>query len=255
MKIRTQTPLSPDPGRLTYFVDPTKTPRQKDPGGISTKIGLTGDPVTLDEGTAPETDSDGVWLYSKDVSGISELFVLDGDGNEIQVTNNGSLMPAGSGGGTQFWPTQTGSSEFDSGETELTGQQSFPTGLVVAPTPGQASIIHFRVNLVYLINFDGDYGPTAASGALMRLVGHVAFNAGPGTPDVRLSARFFVNIGYPQQIDMPFVMHVDTLTDDGVTVLSTGELVLNFATVYNFWFTGRIVATSMALPADLVGVL
>ena len=250
MKIRLQTPPKPDQGRLTFFVDPTKTPRQKDANDVSTAIGLTGEPVTLNEGSAPAEDADGVWLYSKDVSGISELFVMDGDGNEIQVTDGGSLSPGVGGGGGQFWPTQVGSSEFDSGGAATpAGAFTVPTGLILAPTPGVASIIHFRATIAVMANADGTYGPQNLSGAVLLLVGYVAFNLEAGTPDVRRKIGMIETWGTVAA--GPFAT-VDGATEDGCTVLPSGELVLNLVAANDLWLTGRVAATSLPLPANLI---
>jgi len=248
-KIRLQTPPKPDQGRLTFFVDPTKTPRQKDANDVSTAIGLTGEPVTLNEGAAPVEDAGGVWLYSKDVSGISELFVMDGDGNEIQVTNNGSLSPGAGGGSGQFWPTTVDSSEFDSGVAPtVPGAFTVPTGLILAPTPGVASIIHFRATIAVLRNGDGQYGAQNDSGDVVLLVGYVAFNVAGANPAARRSVGMIAAWGISNNI----FATVDTATEDGCTVLPSGELVLNLFANYDLWLTGRIVATSLPLPADLI---
>ena len=250
-KIRLQTPPKPDQGRLTFFVDPTKTPRQKDANDVSTAIGLTGEPVTLNEGAAPVEDAGGVWLYSKDVSGISELFVMDGDGNEIQVTNNGSLSPGAGGGSGQFWPTTVDSSEFDSGVAPtVPGAFTVPTGLILAPTPGVASIIHFRATIAVLRNGDGQYGAQNDSGDVVLLVGYVAFNLVAGTPAARRSIGIIEAWGQSQFITPTAT--VDAATEDGCTVLPSGELVLNLFANTDLWLTGRIVATSLPLPADLI---
>jgi hypothetical protein len=57
---------------------------------LGTVLGQETTPVNLAEQPAPASISNKVRLYSKDVSGIAELFVRDDVGNEIQITNGGN---------------------------------------------------------------------------------------------------------------------------------------------------------------------
>lgn len=54
--------------------------------------------LTLREGSAPTNAASKGFIYSKDMSGVSELFYIDSEGNEVQITNGGIVgqdMPAG----------------------------------------------------------------------------------------------------------------------------------------------------------------
>jgi hypothetical protein len=253
MKIRIQTPPNPAPGRRTFFIDPDKNPSQKNASGTTNRVGLTGDPITLDEGSAPTPDADGVWLYSKDVGGISELFVMDGDGNEIQVTNAGSIEPAATGSAFQFWSTQDGASEFDSGLSPLppTTPTAVSTGLILAPAPGVPSVIHFRMILALVVNdLGGIYAEVGGCASPAQYVGWVAFNSSPGTPAARATTGWLQLVsGYTGLEPNP-----DTGVDfGGCTISITDELVLNFITpsLHESAFSARIVASSVVLPADL----
>lgn len=47
--------------------------------------------VRVTAGSAPSNAANKVWVYGKDVSGKPELFAMDEDGNEIQITSGGVL--------------------------------------------------------------------------------------------------------------------------------------------------------------------
>lgn len=243
MKVRLQTPPNPDPGRLTFYIDQAKKAQQKDPAGaVLPTGGLSGDPISLEEAATPATDADGVWLYSKDVGGITEFFVLDGDGNEIQVTNAGALNPAITGGSGQFWPTQVGRTSFDAGLTPVSNQFTVNTGILLAPPPGQASLFHFRVTTGQV---------TVGAGGLYYFCGWVAFTDNPGTPDVRLNKQFMASIpGFNSGV---ISADFNALPNGaGCSVLPTGELVLHFyAASGDNWLAGNVAVTSMLLPANL----
>lgn len=244
MKIRKQIPLPPDPGRLTFFIDPSNVGQQKDPASntISTG-GLSGAPITLEETTAPTADDDGVWVYSKDVSGISELFVMDGDGNEIQITSNGAVLPASSGGGGQFWATDIQRASFDAGGSPVSAPFTVDTGIILAPTPSQASLYHFRCITAQT---------TVSAVASTYFGGWIAFTDDAGTPDTRVNeARMFQIPSYTTW----FITEDTTplLVGYGCSVLATGELRLHFnAPSGDNWLAGSIAVTSFPLTVDLV---
>lgn len=50
--------------------------------------------VTLRVGSAPSAVADKGFVYAKDVSGKAELFYIDEDGNEVQITSGGKILSA-----------------------------------------------------------------------------------------------------------------------------------------------------------------
>src|SRR5512137_3014232 len=51
--------------------------------------------ISFNQVAAPTLAANTMYIYCKDVSAKIELFVMDEDGNEIQMTNAGSLNGAG----------------------------------------------------------------------------------------------------------------------------------------------------------------
>lgn len=85
----------PTPSQMhtTLFADESGNPCLKDSNGVVTPMTNAGGPVQLNEQAAtPATVAGAIKLYSKDVDGHTEFFVLDDVGNEIQVTSNGALI-------------------------------------------------------------------------------------------------------------------------------------------------------------------
>lgn len=91
--------LTARPGSVLFGVDDSGNPVMKDENGVVTpSTTLDGSPLFLsDQVSDPAAVAGQTKLYAKDVSGASELFVRDGAGNIIQMTDGGS--PAGGGGG------------------------------------------------------------------------------------------------------------------------------------------------------------
>ena len=50
--------------------------------------------VTLRTGSAPSAVADKGFVYAKDVSGKAELFYIDEDGDEVQLTSGGKILSA-----------------------------------------------------------------------------------------------------------------------------------------------------------------
>jgi hypothetical protein len=77
--------------------------------------------VTLRVGSAPTHAANKGFLYAKDVSAKAELFYIDEDGNEVQVTSGG-VIPGTLPSGTKMWFYQN----------------TAPTGWTVDSTPADA---------------------------------------------------------------------------------------------------------------------
>jgi len=74
-------------GRVIGFVDENGVPSVKDEFGVTTPSAtLDGTPVPLDE-----QGSDRGFLFTKDVSGVTEVFYMDDAGQVSQITDNGAL--------------------------------------------------------------------------------------------------------------------------------------------------------------------
>lgn len=88
-----QTPAST---HVQFFVDSDGQPKVKDDSDTVVELSQSNF-VTLNEQlSAPPTLADKVRLYAKDVAGVSEFFVLDDQGQEVQITNNGAINVGGS---------------------------------------------------------------------------------------------------------------------------------------------------------------
>jgi hypothetical protein len=82
----------PRPTHVQFFVDVDGVPKLKLPNGSVVAAVASGNPVPLNElGAAPAPVANVAQLYSKQVLGITEFFVIDDTGQEVQVTNNGGL--------------------------------------------------------------------------------------------------------------------------------------------------------------------
>jgi hypothetical protein len=55
-------------------------------------VAVVPDPLLLTEqASAPSAETDSGWVYSKDVSGRTELFYRDDTGAEVQITSGGAV--------------------------------------------------------------------------------------------------------------------------------------------------------------------
>jgi len=143
-------PATPDSEYASYYVAPDGKAHFVD-GVVDTTV-HNGDPVPLTEsGGDPTPIPDSVQLYTKEVSTITELFAMNGDGDVAQVTSAGTInTPPGIN--TFFAGTQV-SAAFD---FTATGSPTY--GLVLldlgqtltVPAPGTTwCLIHARISLTY----------------------------------------------------------------------------------------------------------
>ncbi len=59
-------------------------------------VAVVPDPLLLSEqASAPATETNAGWVYSKDVSGRTELFYRDDTGSEVQITSGGAVNGGG----------------------------------------------------------------------------------------------------------------------------------------------------------------
>jgi hypothetical protein len=104
-------PATPDSEYASYYVAPDGKAHFVD-GVVDIPV-HNGDPVPLTEsGGDPTTIPDSVQLYTKDVSTITELFAMNGDGDVAQVTSAGTINTPSAGINTFFAGTQV-SAAFD----------------------------------------------------------------------------------------------------------------------------------------------
>jgi hypothetical protein len=80
---------------VTFFVDEAGNPSLKDSTGAVTPAITAGTPLQLNEqASTPPVVGNAVKIYSKDVSGRSEFFVLNDTDGEVQITSAGAIpMP------------------------------------------------------------------------------------------------------------------------------------------------------------------
>lgn len=132
--------------RVTLYVDSDGNPKIKDStNSVASAMSVTGGPLALDnQGSAPSTESGKSKLYAKDVSSNSEFFVLDGAGNEVQVTSAGALAVAGGDPSTWFTNGQTYEHVID--YTGSSGADTTDTGLVIPNTNYQLLTIYLQNN-------------------------------------------------------------------------------------------------------------
>ena len=83
---------TPSVMHVTFFVDENGNPALKDSEGVVTPATNAGGPLQLDEQeNTPVTVAGAVKVYSKNVDGNSELFSLNGNGEEVQITAGNGL--------------------------------------------------------------------------------------------------------------------------------------------------------------------
>lgn len=89
--------VRPPASHVAFFIDQDGNPSlMNSEGTVSPSVTADGSPLSLTaQISAPTPVELGVKLYSKSVSGVVEFFVIDDQGNEIQITNNGSVNAGG----------------------------------------------------------------------------------------------------------------------------------------------------------------
>lgn len=119
---------TPRDTHVQLYVGMDGLPRIKDSEGSDTELSQSGVLTLVEQGTSPSPEADKFKIYSKDVAGLTELFFLDNAGQEIQVTDDGSLLT-----GAAVALATTGSPVTVSGS----GQPS--TGQVLTAVSGSAA--------------------------------------------------------------------------------------------------------------------
>jgi hypothetical protein len=108
-----QTPAST---HVQLFMDSDGQPKIKDDTATITELSQSNFVTLNEQPSAPPTLANKVRIYSKDVAGISEFFVLDDQGQEVQITNNGAINVV-SGGGTDTTVTSLATSVSPAADT------------------------------------------------------------------------------------------------------------------------------------------
>lgn len=187
-----------EPGKAALFLDEDGNPRYLEATGPSKPAAsLIGGPLELVvQGAAPATAAGTSKLYAKRVAGRAEAFVLDGDGNEVQLTSGGALAAGAASGDPSFWYDGGTAYEHDILYTGSSGPQVTDTGLVVPfNTPNVMITTFFRLNAVSTsASYTGwiqrqNVWPTAPGGAF-DLEGATLFHSAgsPGLPTLPYSA-------------------------------------------------------------------
>jgi len=121
----------PEAAYVQLFVDVDGQPKVKDNAGQVTALAQASTLTLAEQITAPIHEPDKLKLYARDDAGITELFIKDSSGNEIQVTKDGEL--AGASGGLMPHPGLFGNPAI--GEFAA-GHQSDLITLPAGATPG-----------------------------------------------------------------------------------------------------------------------
>ena len=137
------------PARVSYYVDSTNAPKTKDSlGSTASTVSVDGSPIVLaDQVSAPATVAGNSKVYAKDVSGTSELFFLDGSGNEVQMTSGGSLnLPAGNP--STYFANQFSNQDLPIAYVGGSGPSTVTTTVAVPMNADQCTNVFTRFNLV-----------------------------------------------------------------------------------------------------------
>ena len=135
--------------RVQCYFDGNEVLKFKDStGAVASTLSLDESPITLkDQTTAPATVSTRSTLYAKDVSGNSEIFVVDGSGTEVQLTNAGSLNTVA--GGTSAWFPSGSDFTHTINYTGASGESRIDTGLQVPLIADQVTSLMFRFHVIF----------------------------------------------------------------------------------------------------------
>jgi hypothetical protein len=85
----------PDGSYVQLFVDEDGLPKLKDSVGDITQLSQSAVVTLVEQGSDPTPTANQLKIYSKDVAGNTEMFVVDSSGNEIQVTDDGTVAGGG----------------------------------------------------------------------------------------------------------------------------------------------------------------
>jgi hypothetical protein len=91
---------APASSHVQLFIDQDGLPKVKDSTDTVTELSQSNYVTLNDQGSAPLAGLNTSKLYAKSVLGVSEMFVLDDLGHEIQVTSNGSIAATVADAGT-----------------------------------------------------------------------------------------------------------------------------------------------------------
>lgn len=177
------------PGTVLFGVDLNGNPVVKDENGVvSSSATLDGSPVSLNNQVSdPAAELTKIKVYTKDVSGVSEMFVRDSDGNVIQMTDAGAPAGGSGGGGlTVAWNGPVGTQFVDTdviagavGNLYMCHvEDGESVGLTLPTSVGNAG------QLIGLVNqaVTGDSFPTGGEIGFLPQPGEVAHTSSPGTP-------------------------------------------------------------------------
>lgn len=122
---------TPDGMYVQLFVDEDGLPKTKDSDGNVVSLSQSNTMILVEQGVAPSAEANKTKLYGFDVAGITELFVRDSSGNQIQITDNGAIA---GGGGTSLTPTTIQSGAIIAAAGDLVIIDAAVPGTVTLPT-------------------------------------------------------------------------------------------------------------------------
>lgn len=181
---------------------------------IGAAIGPT--PVVLAEQTPPAAGTDKVKLYAKDVAGAAEFFVRDAEGNEVQITDDGSVAGGGGSGVMPFGTPITVNSPITLNEINVVGVPGITLTLPASPAPNA----RFGLGLA---GVDITLDP---NGQLIMYPGYFGFCSSPisftfGTPGAFIQYQFDANFGVWGPMSSTFAGAAVEIQDEGSSVTNS----------------------------------